>query len=164
MCRFVFRLQQNQYPWPDWVTFIIRWVAACFQRCCGFNTAATVAHPSTYELNGGPPINPDGSLQDCNIAGSYGVENSAQSVVDLTLHDVEQGGASNEYEGFSFTEIENSSEKSPVSKDGKGEYCSVITTEPRNPEMEKAEAQNDNSSVESVVVLGDIDIESPRAV
>lgn len=123
-----------------------------------------MAYPSTYELNGGPPINPDGSLQESNIASSNSTDNLAQSAVNLTLHDVEQGGASTEYEGFSFTEIENSSEKSPVSKDGKGEYCSVITTEPRNPEMGKAEAQNDTSSVESVVVLGDIDIESPRAV
>ena len=160
---YLYRLQQNQYPWPDWVTFMIRWVAACFQPCCGYN-ASTVAYPSTYELNGGPPINPDGSLQDSHIASSTNADSLEQTAVELNLHDVEQGGAGTEYEDFSFTEGENGSRKLPVSICLKAGYSSVITTEPSNPKMEKADAQSDNGSVDSAVVLGDIDIESPRAV
>ena len=93
-------------------------------------------------------------------------EHLEQPAVDLPLHDVEQGGAGTEYEDFSFTEGENCSGKLPVSICLKGGYSSVITIEPSNPTLEKADAQSDNGSVtgNSAVVLGDIDIESPRAV
>lgn len=138
-------------------------MAVCFNRCCGCGY-----HINAYCNAGASSSVPGNTNQDTNnnesgLVSTSTTDHFEQLATELPLYDVEQGGPNKEYEGFSFDENQ------PVSGSGKDGYSSIVTKEPLNPDQTSNKATNadtsqDGNSVDGAVVLGDIDIESPRAV